>query len=96
MRTRALRRRYGHSHAGVRSALLRARGDGATHAEPASHVRAGEGRLVFRPAGSKWQAAMVKRTSDGMWYTTPWDVAPFDGWLPDSAQTIDTAIRGAK
>jgi hypothetical protein len=73
---------------GLRSALQRARGEGATYVESG-----GGQRLVFRPAGDKWQAAMIKHTNDGMWYATPWQVAPFGGWLPDSAQTIDDAIR---
>lgn len=86
------RRRRGRAAAptGLRSALLRARGEGA------SYVEAGGGqRLVFRSAGAKWQAAMIKRTSDGMWYATPWEIAPMGGWRPDSAQSIDDAIRKA-
>lgn len=88
------RRRHRHGRAsapGLRSALLRARADGA------AYVEAGGGRhIVFRPgSGGKWQAAMVKRTSDGLWYTTPWEIAPLGGWLPDSAQSIDDAIRRA-
>ncbi len=86
-RGRALRRRYGHaSGPAFRSALLEARSRGATRVELGTHP------MVFRPAGARWQVALVKPMTGGGYYLTEWEWTPVAG---DRATEIDFAIRKA-
>lgn len=77
----------------LRMGLLEARAEGATRASKTSVYGGRDDVAVYRPTErGKWQMAVVG-VQRGQWILSGWAEAPFGGWLPDGARSIEKALR---